>query len=177
MKITYDVTGSPVGDLFLAETDGEPIAVLFMKRGRSKRHVEWLQKAYPEAALHKAPCVETRRMLEGYFAGESCRYPFPRSLRGTDFELSVWKEISKIPFGVTKTYGEIARILGRDNGSRAVGGATGRNPVSILIPCHRVVGSRGNLTGYGGGLENKIWLLRHEGVLMRLEPARGESLL
>jgi methylated-DNA-[protein]-cysteine S-methyltransferase len=168
VEIIYEMTGSPVGDLFLAEADGEPVAVLFRKGGKLKGFADWLEKTYPEDSLTAGPCAETRYRLEDYFAGRSRRDRFPKNLRGTPFEISVWKEIAKISFGVTTTYGEIASKLGRSQGSRAVGAATGRNPVAILIPCHRVVGSRGNLTGYGGGMSTKIWLLRHEGVLMAL---------
>lgn len=85
---------------------------------------------------------------------------------GTAFERQVWAELRKIPFGVTKTYGEIARTLGNINLSRAVGTANGRNPIAIVVPCHRVIGADGSMTGYGGGLKRKEWLLRHEGALL-----------
>jgi methylated-DNA-[protein]-cysteine S-methyltransferase len=83
-------------------------------------------------------------------------------VRGTDFEKQVWREMQKIPFGETMSYGDIAVKIGKPAGSRAVGGACGRNPVSIIVPCHRVVGSAGSLTGYGGGLDSKSFLLEHE---------------
>jgi methylated-DNA-[protein]-cysteine S-methyltransferase len=87
-------------------------------------------------------------------------------LRGTEFERAVWREIQAIPAGQTTTYGDIAATLERRDASRAVGAAVGANPVSLIVPCHRVIGLDGGLTGYGGGLPRKEWLLRHEGVLL-----------
>lgn len=168
MTIAYDLKSSPVGDLFLAEEEGETIAVLFRKTKGVGSQLSWLRRTYPEADVARGVCPETQARLESYFAGMTTTHPFPSRVRGTEFEIAVWKQISKIPFGRTKTYGEIAKALGRPRGSQAVGRATGSNPVSILVPCHRVLGAGGSLTGYGGGTKKKIWLLRHEGVLMAL---------
>lgn len=103
--------------------------------------------------------------LEGYFAGEQRQFDLPLDPRGTDFQREVWAELQRIPFGQTLTYGELARRLARPGGSRAVGAANGANPLPIVIPCHRVVASRG-LGGFSAGLERKIRLLRLEGVLL-----------
>jgi O-6-methylguanine DNA methyltransferase len=105
----------------------------------------------------------TREWLNRYFASASLDTEFvPLDLVGTEFERAVWREIQAIPPGSTTTYGTIASNLSRTDAARAVGAAVGANPVSLLVPCHRVVGTAGSLTGYGGGLERKEWLLRHE---------------
>jgi O-6-methylguanine DNA methyltransferase len=105
--------------------------------------------------------------LARYFSSASpCGPDVPLDLVGTAFELAVWRELQAIPAGRTTTYGAIAATLGRRDASRAVGAAVGANPVSLIVPCHRVVGSNGSLTGYGGGLHRKEWLLRHEGALL-----------
>src|SRR5690242_9487771 len=97
-----------------------------------------------------------------YFAGERLQFSCPLDLRGTPFQISVWQELCHIPYGETRSYGEIAHTLGRPNASRAVGAANGSNPVAIIVPCHRVIGRNGALTGYGGGLPAKSWLLALE---------------
>jgi O-6-methylguanine DNA methyltransferase len=105
----------------------------------------------------------TRDWLDAFFVGVLApRIEVPLDLLGTDFERAVWRELLKIPPGRTTTYGSIAAELGRADAARAVGAAVGANPVSLIVPCHRVVGTTGSLTGYGGGLDRKEWLLRHE---------------
>ena len=100
--------------------------------------------------------------LEEYFSGERRSFDLPLDPEGSDFEKQVWMELQQIPFGTTTTYGEIARKLGDPGGSRAVGLANASNPVAIIIPCHRVIGADGGLTGYAGGMHRKRWLLAHE---------------
>lgn len=102
------------------------------------------------------------RQIEEYFLGERREFSLKLSLRGTEFQKRVWAELGKIPFGQTCSYGDLAKAIGRTKAARAVGGANHRNPVSIIVPCHRVIGSDGKLVGYGGGLWRKEWLLRHE---------------
>jgi methylated-DNA-[protein]-cysteine S-methyltransferase len=106
--------------------------------------------------------------LNEYFAGKRTTFDLPLEPGGTEFQLSVWELLRKIPYGVTTSYGELARRLGDPQASRAVGAANGANPIPIIVPCHRVVGSKGELTGFGGGIERKRWLLEHEGALMPL---------
>lgn len=106
--------------------------------------------------------VEVRRQLEEYFAGERREFDVPVKLGGTEFQGRVWEELTRIPFGKTISYVELARRVGQPTASRAVGSANGRNPVSIIVPCHRVVGADGKLTGYGGGVERKEWLIGME---------------
>ena len=103
--------------------------------------------------------------LDRYFRGEDPPVDFPICPRGTKFQLAVWAILSRIPRGETRTYGEIAKALSPNMAPQAVGQAVGANPISILIPCHRVVGTGGRLTGYAWGLDRKTWLLRHEGIL------------
>jgi methylated-DNA-[protein]-cysteine S-methyltransferase len=109
-----------------------------------------------------------RDWLDAYFAcrWKSCAAAPPLDLAGTAFELDVWRELARLDAGQTTTYGAIAGRLGRRDGARAVGAAVGANPVSLIVPCHRVVGASGSLPGYGGGLDRKEWLLWHEGVLL-----------
>ncbi len=115
---------------------------------------------------------QAARWLDIYFSGRDPGFAPPLSLRGTAFERSVWAELMKIPFGQTATYGAIAARLGLPRGAaRAVGGAVGRNPVSLVVPCHRVVGANGRLTGYAGGLERKRFLLALEGVIINKKDA------
>ena len=120
--------------------------------GRRRGHTPALEAAL--AQLHE------------YFAGTRRRFTVRVAPAGTDFQQRVWRAIAAIPFGATRTYGEIATGLGGLHLARAVGAASGANPIPIIIPCHRVIGADGSLTGYGGGLRMKVWLLRHEGVLL-----------
>jgi methylated-DNA-[protein]-cysteine S-methyltransferase len=106
--------------------------------------------------------LETVRQLTAYFSGDLRRFDLPLRMRGTDFQLSVWRALCEIPYGETISYGELARRIGNPKGSRAVGLANASNPIAIVVPCHRVIGSNGKLTGYGGGLENKEMLLNLE---------------
>jgi O-6-methylguanine DNA methyltransferase len=111
-----------------------------------------------------------RRELDAYFRGRLRRFGVPLDLRGTPFQRAVWKRLARVPYGTTMTYAELAARIGRPSAVRAVGHANGRNPVSIVIPCHRVVGTDGALHGYGGGLWRKRWLLEHERGEKRAKP-------
>jgi methylated-DNA-[protein]-cysteine S-methyltransferase len=162
-RIVHQIHSSPVGELFLAETGGAPVAVLFLDSPEEvDRCVSYLARSYPGAKIEPGECLRLVRLLDWYFEGADARIAPPDHLAGTEFEKRVWAEIARIPLGRTISYGEIARRLGNPRSSRAVGLATGRNPISILVPCHRVVGATGELIGYGGGLQRKRWLLEHE---------------
>lgn len=114
-------------------------------------------------------CSRAVRQLEEYFRGERRRFELPIEPDGTEFEHKVWNQVRRIPYGATDTYGEIARRMGADRDSaRAVGVATARNPIAIIVPCHRVIGTDGDLTGYAGGLDRKKWLLDMESGQARL---------
>lgn len=143
---------SPVGTLTLLEHD-DALTGLYMETHRVPK------AEYRSSALLK----RAQRQLLEYFAGKRDRFDVPLRLEGTDFQRQVWAALAQIPFGSTCSYAELARRIGRPQAVRAVGSANGANPVSIIIPCHRVIGANGALTGYGGGLPRKHWLLAHEG--------------
>ncbi len=105
-----------------------------------------------------------KQQLREYFAGQRQVFSVPLDPKGTEFQQSVWCCLAKIPFGTVKSYGDIAKMLNKPKASQAVGGANGRNPITLIVPCHRVIGGNGSLTGYAGGIERKLWLLNHEGV-------------
>jgi methylated-DNA-[protein]-cysteine S-methyltransferase len=121
----------------------------------------WVQEVgeFEEGGVHN---TETARQLDAYFAGELKDFDVPLDVQGTDFQQLVWKQLTAIPYGETWSYGEMAAAIGKPSASRAVGHANGRNPVSIIVPCHRVIGSSGKLVGYGGGLDRKQALLALE---------------
>ena len=109
---------------------------------------------------------EAAAQLAAYFDGARRTFELPLAPEGTPFQRAVWAQLLQVPFGETATYRDIALALDNANGVRAVGAANGRNPIAVIVPCHRIVGSNGRLTGYGGGLWRKEWLLRHEGALL-----------
>jgi methylated-DNA-[protein]-cysteine S-methyltransferase len=114
-------------------------------------------------------CARAIRQLEEYFRGERRRFELALAPEGTEFEHKVWAEVCRIPFGSTDSYGEIARRLGDPDAARAVGAANARNPIAIVVPCHRVIGADGDLTGYAGGIDRKKWLLDHESDQQRFD--------
>lgn len=152
---SYD---SPVGPLLLAG-DADSLHFLSFPGGPKAfgRQPSWTEDA--------APFREAKAQLAAYFAGELRAFDLPLTLHGTAFQQRVWRALAEIPFGETQSYGELARRLGLPRASRAVGAANGANPLPIVLPCHRVIGANGSLTGFGGGLETKRFLLRLEGAL------------
>lgn len=124
-------------------------------------------------ALARAHLRDALEQLAAYFEGARREFDLSLDLAGTEFEMRVWRCLATIPFGETRTYAQIASAVGRPNGSRAAGAANGRNPVPILVPCHRVVGTSGSLVGFGGGIERKRWLLDHESGVRRLSLPRS----
>lgn len=150
---------TPVGRLDLIASDAALVAVLWEREDPRRVRLEPLV----DAAGH--PILEcTARQLGEYFAGTRTVFDIPLDFRGPDFQRSVWQALLTIPFGETRTYGQIAQQVGRSTASRAVGAANGRNPISIIAPCHRVIGADGSLTGFAGGMENKRLLLNLEGA-------------
>ncbi|RAR62778.1 methylated-DNA-[protein]-cysteine S-methyltransferase [Onishia taeanensis] len=115
-----------------------------------------------EPARPNAHTEQARKQLAEYFAGSRRTFELPLAPKGTDFQRRVWQALARIPYGETRCYAEIAEQLGCKGGQRAVGAANGRNPLAIVVPCHRVIGSNGRLTGYAGGIGRKQWLLAHE---------------
>lgn len=146
-----------------------PVGRLYVTAGDDGVHeIHWPNAASPEAPDDgttmgtNAVLVELARQLDEFFDGDRIEFDVPLAPHGTPFQLAAWQVLREIPFGATMTYGEQARRLGDPKKARAVGAANGKNPLSIVVPCHRVVGSNGKLTGFGGGLEAKAWLLDHE---------------
>ncbi|MBQ1093002.1 methylated-DNA--[protein]-cysteine S-methyltransferase [Streptomyces sp. B93] len=151
----HRIIDSPYGPLTLVAEDGV-LCGLYMT---DQRHRPPEETFGPRS---DAPFPEAEEQLEAYFAGGLKEFTLPLRLNGTPFQRAVWDRLRQIPYGETRTYGDLATTLGNPNSSRAVGLANGRNPVGIIVPCHRVIGSTGSLTGYGGGLERKRRLLDFE---------------
>ncbi len=159
MSYAYKLIGSPVGELKLVASDKGLTAILWecdLETDRVKLGVMTEQPDHPVL-------TEAARQIGDYFAGTLTAFDLPLDFQGTDFQKSVWAALLTIPFGETRSYAEIARQVGRPTAFRAVGAANGKNPISIVAPCHRVVGSDGTLTGFAGGLEAKALLLGIEG--------------
>jgi methylated-DNA-[protein]-cysteine S-methyltransferase len=155
---------SPIGAITLFARDGVAVAVDF-DAGRSDPRA-LLLKRFPDAAFAEGALAGLVAPLERYFDGDlKALEAIPVDPGGTVFQARVWKALRQIPVGRTLSYGELARKLGNPNAMRAVGLANGQNPIGVVIPCHRVIGADGSLTGYGGGIDRKRWLLAHEGVL------------
>lgn len=152
---THTVMNSPVGPLTLVATDGV-LSGVYMDEQRHRP----MENVF--GPRDDTQSVEVIEQLKAYFAGDLKDFDVPLTMAGTDFQRAVWTELQQIPYGETITYGELAERLGRPSASRAVGLANGKNPISIIVPCHRVIGSTGNLTGYGGGLPRKRYLLDFE---------------
>ncbi len=160
---------SPVGPLMLAvNRSGALVCIYFLETGPPERGLEWLAKHGFAAEQDPAPLTEVRRQLDDYFAGRLERFELALAPKGTPFQQSVWQYLLTIPYGTCTTYGAMAAALGNPAASRAVGLANGSNPIPIVIPCHRVIGSNGKLTGFGGGLPAKHKLLTIEGYYLPL---------
>ncbi|MBL1100782.1 methylated-DNA--[protein]-cysteine S-methyltransferase [Streptomyces coffeae] len=155
---THTVIDSPVGPLTLVAT-GAALSGLYMTE---QRHRPPEENFGAPGDPDDAPFAETARQLASYFAGDLTDFDLPLKLTGTPFQRRVWEELCRIPYGETLSYGQLADRIGQPTASRAVGLANGKNPVGIVVPCHRVVGSTGSLTGYGGGLDRKRRLLDFE---------------
>lgn len=159
MSIQTTFVDSPVGPLFVAASSDGLRAIEFRdNRHPVKRDGEW--QTGDNAVLRKA-----RRQLDEYFAGKRRTFDLPLSPQGTDFQRTVWTTLASIPYGETISYAQLASRVGKPSAMRAVGAANGRNPLPIVLPCHRVIGADGSLTGFGGGLPTKQFLLKLEGAL------------
>jgi methylated-DNA-[protein]-cysteine S-methyltransferase len=163
--LTVERYRSPIDGLWLA-VDGEGVLRLLHFDRPEEDFLLTLRRSYPKAALVRGrvpPSV--REPLDAYFAGEiGALDRIPVLALGSDFQKSVWDNLRRIPVGQTMSYGAMARKLGKPDASRAVGLANGSNPIAVVVPCHRVIGADGSLTGFGGGLPRKKWLLEHEGA-------------
>lgn len=159
MSLFRTKIGSPVGELTLVAGDAELVALLWPDDLPQRVRLGLMTDDPSHPIL-----IEARRQLLAYFAGELRQFSVPLDFRGTDFQKSVWQALLTIPFGETRSYAAIARQIGKPAAVRAVGAANGRNPISIIAPCHRVIGSNGALTGFAGGLDVKDYLLRLEEI-------------
>jgi methylated-DNA-[protein]-cysteine S-methyltransferase len=149
---------TPIGELTLTASDSSLTGVYFptSRHGPAPAGVDTSNEILTRAATE----------LSEYIAGTRTTFDLPLDPTGTAFERRVWELLRAIPFGTTTSYGELAKRLGDPKEARAVGAANGKNPIPIIVPCHRVIGANGDLTGFGGGIERKRWLLQHEGALL-----------
>ena len=161
VDVRYDVTESPVGELFLASTDRGLCRISYRIEGQE----EELARVYGVRVL-RLPLDDVRRELDQYFEGERREFDLPLDLRVAPFHEAVLHELARVPYGRTETYGALASKVGRPKAARAVGTVMNRNPIPIVLPCHRVVGANGSLTGYAGGLHVKRALLELEGAML-----------
>jgi len=159
----YCYIDTPIGELLLAG-EHDSLAMIGFPKGSMRRDPE------PDWIYNEKPLANARQQLEEYFAGTRKEFDLPLKLDGTEFQVDVLKALLQIPYGETVSYGEIAKRIGKPKAMRAVGAANGRNPIPIVVPCHRVIGSGGDLTGFGGGLDTKE-------ALLRLEAENSEHLL
>jgi methylated-DNA-[protein]-cysteine S-methyltransferase len=169
VRFAYHVMSSPLGLLFIARSERGLRHLEFMDRKSIKRMISTHRERDPESTwepslLENKDAVD---QLEAYFCGASMRFNLRVDAVGSEFQHAVWNELVKIPYGETRTYGDIAKAIGQPRSARAVGLANNQNPVAIVVPCHRVIGANKSLTGYGGGLHRKRWLLQHEARFAR----------
>jgi len=156
-NVVYDVVPTPIDRLVVA-SDGCAIVGVWMANAEPD-DATWADRCGTDSLLDDA-----RAQLNAYFVGRLRAFELPLAPNGTDFQRRVWSALREIPFGTTISYAELARRVSSAAAVRAVGAANGRNPIPIIVPCHRVIGTNGSLTGFGGGLHRKQWLLRHEGA-------------
>jgi methylated-DNA-[protein]-cysteine S-methyltransferase len=157
MSLAYKIMVSPIGKLKLVASDKALVAILWEKDGPRRVRLSEMVADDRHPVL-----VETERQLDEYFSGKRKTFSIALDMRGTHFQKNVWESLLAIPFGETRSYAQLAKHLGNPRATRAVGAANGRNPISIIVPCHRVVGSSGKLTGFAGGLEAKAKLISLE---------------
>jgi methylated-DNA-[protein]-cysteine S-methyltransferase len=162
MSLAYKTMDSPVGKLKLVASERGLVAILWENDKPNRVRLGDMVASNTDAIL-----MQTEMQLAEYFAGKRQDFSVALDMRGTAFQQQVWEQLLAIPFGATKSYGQLAKQIGKPEAVRAVGAANGRNPISILVPCHRVIGSSGKLTGFAGGLDVKARLLE-------LEAGRGK---
>jgi methylated-DNA-[protein]-cysteine S-methyltransferase len=174
----YTIFDSPIGPLLLT-SDGTSITRLFMNdhEGGPTATAGFAEETNARAKFGSLPLRDwesgdhlpiiqkAKKQVDEFFAGKRQDFDLPLKPAGSEFQCTVWNELTRIPFGATISYGELARRIGKPDAPRAVGLANGKNPISIIVPCHRVIGASGKLTGYGGGIDRKVWLLEHEATV------------
>lgn len=166
--VLYSTQPSPIGELGLVATPaGRLLKISFLAHYSSTPHWTDTLAAHDfDPRRDDAALQLVRDQLSEYFGGDRTSFDLAFEPRGADFERAVWRLLQEIPYGETRSYGELADVVADADAARAVGGAVGHNPLPIVIPCHRVIGADGSLVGYGGGLRTKEWLLVHEGALL-----------
>ena len=157
MSLAYKFVKSPVGRLKMVASDKGLVAILWENDNPRRVRLSEMVENHGQPIL-----IAAERQLKEYFSGKRQKFSIPLDLRGTSFQRAVWQSLLAIPFGETRSYGQLARQLGNPRAMRAVGAANGKNPVSIIVPCHRLIGSTGKLTGFAGGLDAKAHLLGME---------------
>jgi methylated-DNA-[protein]-cysteine S-methyltransferase len=163
IDVRYDIVDSPVGELFLASTPRGLCRISYTLEGQD----ELVARTFGARVL-RSPLDEVRRELDEYFVGRRQAFDLPLDLRVAPFHEQVLRELARVPYGRVDTYGHLATLVGRPRAARAVGTVMNRNPIPIVLPCHRIVGANGSLTGYGGGLPAKRLLLELEGATLAL---------
>lgn len=158
--VWYDYLATPIGNLLLA-ADAQGLREVWFETGKHKKEPD------PQWQRNAAKVAFAAKQLNEYFAGERQDFDLPLHPIGTPFQVNVWHALARIPYGATISYGELARRIGQPEAVRAVGAANGRNPIPIILPCHRVIGADGSLTGFGGGLPTKRFLLAMEDQIAR----------
>jgi len=161
VDVRYDVVPSPVGELLIAATERGLARIHFGPAGQE----EELAQLFGSRVL-RSPIEDVRRELDEYFEGKRRDFDLPIDLRVAAFNKEVLRELARVPYGVTTTYGALAAKVGRPKAARAIGSVMNRNPIPIVLPCHRVLGANGSLTGYAGGLDRKLQLLQLEGAIL-----------
>ncbi|MEO1446510.1 MAG: methylated-DNA--[protein]-cysteine S-methyltransferase, partial [Cyanobacteria bacterium J06635_11] len=171
----YTWIESPVGDLLLT-SNGQALTGLYLK---GQKHFPKMADPEMEDSWKNTTDLEiftqVQAQLTEYFTHKRETFDIPLAPQGTPFQKEVWRSLHQIPFGETSSYGTLAQQLGKPGAARAVGAANGRNPISIIVPCHRVIASNGKMTGYAGGIDRKQWLLRHEQKAQESSPPKGQN--
>jgi O-6-methylguanine DNA methyltransferase len=165
--IHYAILSTPLGKMVAAECKNRLCRLEFLGRRKPTAILKAMAQQSGAVISGKKSAVleRTRRQLKMYFDGRLKKFNLPIDYNGTDFQRRIWRQLARIPHGKTVSYGKIAERIRRPKAARAAGMAIGSNPISIVVPCHRVVGKSGDLVGFGGGLWRKRWLLKHEGAL------------
>ncbi|WP_163971399.1 methylated-DNA--[protein]-cysteine S-methyltransferase [Oceanobacillus halotolerans] len=168
MRLYYETFQSPIGSLLLLHDGKSVVRIEYGDLNRTTENLtKWLDKFFPSATYHHQPDLfdHIKQQLEEYFTKKRRTFSVDLSLYGTDFQKKVWQALREtIPYGQTSSYKDIAVALGKPKAVRAVGGAVNKNPFSIIVPCHRVIGTNGKMVGYNGGLDKKAFLLEHEKI-------------
>ncbi len=167
--VSVTAVDTPVGKLWVAVSEKGVVRLALPTSAQQARFWAWIARHYPEAKEEERRTTGVQKELDEYFAGKRRGFSLSFDLQGTVFQRAVWSALTQIPYGQTATYATLAKSIDRPRAVRAVGAANGANPIPIIIPCHRVIGTDGSLTGYAGGLSLKRWLLELEGALNILD--------